>query len=432
MIQLFLVLCGSRLIRRKWWLFFLVGLVWVLSGAFLFVDALDGSLIIPIAWFTVPLIFDGLWAVFSSPARTGAGKALRLVKGGTCLLVALLIFFTPRYSGVVVGLLVGVFLCLDASWRGVSAWVVRYGGWRTGLFFAVLEFLFGAWSFVPWPTAWEGEVGIDTGTLLLLSGASLCSLALRIRRLPLGVSVLSVLNAGEPAYAADAEETGSGEAPGETAIIHIWTPTESMIPVSQGVSRYVAAADKNGVVSAGHAALELPPDLYISHYPAVELERSGPEFAKALRATSENDVPGRFQPSYAEESAGWCASTVRVRLPGLNGRAVRRFWRAYSADTTYNLTNRNCARVVVKALDAGLDGIFAQKMRSPLFLLRFVLTPEFRVAGFMRRRAMAMAWTPGIAMDYVRALWHLVTVLGEVKDAGAGVPEGELPAGETA
>lgn len=418
MIQLFLVLCGSRLIREKWWMFFSLGALWMLLGGFLFLDALDGSLVIPVIYFTIPLALDGAWALLSSLSRVGTGRILRLMKGATCLLMVLLIIFAPRHSGVIIGFLVGLFLCIDATWRGSCAWLVRYDGWRYGLLLAVLEFLFGIWSFVPWPTAWEGTVGIDTGTLLLVSSFTLCFLALRIRLLPHGVSILSVLNRGEKALLIDedAQERGTRE----TVVVHIWTPTGAMAPVNHGVSRYVAAVDKNGVVSTGHAALELPPDVYISHYPAVEIDRSGAQFARALRATPDNNVPGLFQPSYAKESGDWCPSTVRIALPGLNGRAIRCFWREYSADTTYNLTSRNCASAVVKALDAGLDGLFARKVRSPLFLLRFVLTPEFRVAGFMRRRALAaLAWTPGIALDYVRALWHLITVLGEAAEEPA-------------
>ena len=59
MIQLFLVLCGSRLIREKWWMFFSLGALWMLIGGFVFVDALDGALVIPVAYFAIPLAFDG-------------------------------------------------------------------------------------------------------------------------------------------------------------------------------------------------------------------------------------------------------------------------------------------------------------------------------------------------------------------------------------
>jgi hypothetical protein len=342
-----------------------------------------------------------------------------LIKGTACLLVILLILFAPsRHSGMVIGFLAGVFLCVDALWRGASAWVVRYDGWQCGLLLAALEFPFGIWSFVPWPTAWQGQAGLDVGALLMMSACTVCVQALRISRLPHGVSVLSALHRGEKTLLIDLDTEGSGTR--ETAIVHVWTPTGSMVPVSRGVSRYVAAVDKNGVVSTGHAALELAPDVYISHYPAVEIDRSGTEFAGILRAGPDNDVPGLFQPSYAEESADWCPSTVRVPLPGLNGRGIRRFQQAYCADTTYNLTRRNCASAVAKTLDVGLDGLFADKARSPLFLLRLTLSPELAAAGFLRRKAWAMAWTPGIVLDYARALQQLVVALGGVPGEAAG------------
>ncbi|MDR2669994.1 MAG: hypothetical protein LBC14_08610 [Desulfovibrio sp.] len=411
MIQLFLVLCGSRLVRERCWMLFALGALWMFIGGFLFLDALDGSLVFPITYYTIPLAFDGAWAFASFPSRLGGGRAMCLMKGTACLLVILLIFFAPvRHSGMVIGILAGLFLCPDALWRGASAWVVRYDGWQCGLLLAASEFLFGIWSFVPWPTAWEGQAGIDVGTLLLISACTVCVQALRISRLPPGVSVLSALHRGEKALLVDLDDGEPGTR--ETAIVHVWTPTGSMVPVNRGVSRYVAAVDRNGVVSTGHAALELAPDVYVSHYPAVEIDRSGTEFAGILRAVPDNNVPGLFQPNYARESADWCPSTVRVPLPGLNGRGVRRFQQEYCADTTYNLTGRNCASAVAKALDAGLDGLFADKTRSPLFLLHLLLSPELRVAGFLRHRAAAMAWTPGIVLDYARALRHLVIALG--------------------
>ena len=184
--------------------------------------------------------------------------------------------------------------------------------------------------------------------------------------------------------------------------VHVWTPTGQLAPINRGVSRYVAAFKENGVVSAGHAALEAP-GLYISHYPAAELDRSR-DFRRSLRATEDNDMPGHFLPSYAAEVADWSGSTMQVQLKGLNTAALAAFWAAYRCDSTYNLTNRNCSSVVAKALDAGLEGIFAAPARSIYFNMRLFLAPELWVAGFMRRRAGAMAWTPGLVLDYARAL----------------------------
>ncbi len=414
MTQLLLIFCGSRLVRKKWWILFVIGALWAALGIFLWIDALDGVLIVPARYFTIPLILDGAWALMTIFSTTGVARLLRMVKAITCLLVAVLILAAPNHSGMIIGYLVGIFLCVDSCWRGASAWVVQYPGWPRGIAVAIFEFLFGFWSFLPWPDAWEAEVSIDIGTLLLVTACSMCMLAFRLRRVPSCVPIASILSRGAPLFPA-------GDAPGaafrekssaEMVTVHVWTPTDSMVPVNRGVSRYVAAPNKHGVISTGHSALELGLDLYISHYPAVEIDRSGSEFARMLRATPDNNVPGLFQPSYAEECSNWSPSTMQVSLPGLDGDAVRRFWKAYRVDSTYNLTNRNCSSAVAAALDAGMDGIFEKKMTSLLFCLHLLLMPELRVAGFLRARATAMAWTPGITLDYVRALSHIISTLG--------------------
>ncbi|OIV47430.1 hypothetical protein BK025_04335 [Sodalis sp. TME1] len=59
-------------------------------------------------------------------------------------------------------------------------------------------------------------------------------------------------------------------------IVHIWTPEESAAtqPVSRPIiNRYIAAVDADGVISTGHAALEVPGKLYLSLYPAEEIDR---------------------------------------------------------------------------------------------------------------------------------------------------------------
>lgn len=417
MIELLLLLIGARVIRRKWWVVATAGLLWLTLGLFLFVNAFLEDFRIPPSYFAIPLLIDAAFSLISAIHGRRTGRALRFVKAGLFVGLVLLIIDAPWHSDMIVGFLVGAFLVVDSIWRAASAFVVRHAKWRLSLAGAVVEFLLGIWSFLPWPSQWRGEVGSDVGTLLMVSGVGVLTLALRIRHLPPDMSISTVLTRGWPtvpdeeprAKAAASEESGAPPVP-ETVTVHVWTPTGGLVPVSHGVQRYVAALDENGVISTGHAALELPPDLYVSHYPAVEISRSQSEFAHTLRATRDNDVPGLFQPSYQEESAGWCASTRQVPLTGLHTPAMRRFWAAYRRDTTYNLTNRNCSSTVAKVLDAGLEGIFAVEARSPYFLLRLLLTPELWVAGVMRRRAAAMAWTPGIVLDYARALSLIVAL----------------------
>ncbi|EON16420.1 hypothetical protein CMPELA_02065 [Cupriavidus necator] len=59
--------------------------------------------------------------------------------------------------------------------------------------------------------------------------------------------------------------------PGEHALtVHVWTPVGSARGEARRqplVDRYIAAVDRDGVISTGHAALESPEGIYISLYP---------------------------------------------------------------------------------------------------------------------------------------------------------------------
>jgi len=409
MIELYLLLIGARVVRRKWWVLFLLGSAWMLLGAFFFADAFTDTRIRP-TYFALPLLVDAAISLFAAFHAVGTERTLRIGKAVLFVAIALVLVEAPWHVDMIVGMLAGTFLVADASWRATSALVVRYAGWRRSVWGAAFEFLLAITSFMPWPTNWAGEAGADVGLLLMVSASGLCGLALRLRRLPPGLPISAMLTRGWPSApdedAAPAPEALPEREPG-TVTVHIWTPTGALAPV--GIRRYVAAFDEKGGVSTGHAALEAPPDIYISHYPAVEISRTR-NFARTLRATSDNDVGGLFQPSYAEETADWCDSTRRVRLAGLDMRSIQAFWKAYRRDTTYNLTNRNCSSGVAKAIDAGLEGMFEVEARSPYFLMRLLFMPELWVAGVMRRRAAAMAWTPGIVLDYARAIRHIVTL----------------------
>ena len=86
---------------------------------------------------------------------------------------------------------------------------------------------------------------------------------------------------------------------------------------------------------------------------------------------------------------------------------MQAFWQRYRRNTTYNLTHRNCSSTVAHALEAALEGAVGRLhgdragWRS---LLRVLVTPELWVAAQIRKRAVTMAWTPGLALDYARAL----------------------------
>lgn len=187
-------------------------------------------------------------------------------------------------------------------------------------------------------------------------------------------------------------------------IVHVWTPVGSSVdPVKAPlVDRWIAAVDRQGTVSTGHSALELPPDLYISHYRIAEQDRTAQEFRQALHAGAHNNVPGRFLPSYRHEVNLWYEATAHVAFRRFNAQRLRRFWEAYRQDATYNLTNRNCSVVVVLALDVALEGVLAHVRLWPMLAL--LVHPDIYLATMLRKRARSMTWTPGLVLDYARAL----------------------------
>ncbi len=419
MAQLFLLLLGARLIRRRWWVLGTLGLIWMALGTLFFADAFIEEIRITVPYFAAPLLFDACFS-FCGALLFSHIRTLRIAKGLVFLAVAGLLILAPRHSAMAIGILVGTFLSIDGFWRAGSAIVVRIPGWPLSMVKGVVELLLGIWSLSPWPTNYRAEVGSDVGLLLMVSAAGLLSLALRLRHMPPDTPLSSIISNGWPQMPTPAEIIAGPEdepvppvpprRPRETATVHVWTPTGGLPALHHGLKRYIAAVDAQGNVSTGHSALQLPPDTYISHYPAVEIDHGPSDFARILRATEENDVPGLFQPNYIEESAGWCPSSFQVKIKDIDGDAVRAFWAVYREDSTYNLTYRNCSSAVVTALDAGLEGVFEEAARSPRFLVRLLVSTELLVAGMLRHRATTMAWTPGLVLDYVRALSQILNM----------------------
>jgi hypothetical protein len=192
-------------------------------------------------------------------------------------------------------------------------------------------------------------------------------------------------------------------------VVHIWTPVGSAENPERRllIDRYVAAVDGKGMISTGHSSLELLPDIYISHYPLLEIDHSPEDFVHSLRATAENDVPGKFQPSYALESADWCPADAQVEFHTYDANRLRAHWEAYRRDNTYNLTNRNCSVTVAVALEAALEGMLDDGTAWRHFFL-LVANPDLWIAALLRARAESMTWTPGLVLDYARALHSIV------------------------
>ncbi len=269
----------------------------------------------------------------------------------------------------------------------------------------------------PYPTHYTGTLPFCLGLFLIFGGTNMLVLAARVRciernpafNMSRRSSLLPDADSVARASQFDRSEWDGPPADHERALtVHVWTPIgSSKAQHHLVVDRYIAAVDVSGTISTGHAALESPEGIYISLYPAAEIDRLPSEFGRILRATRENDVPGMFQPDYATESTAWCPSTVRVRIRNYDPAKLHAFWERYRANTTYNLTHRNCSSTVGYVLEAAIDGA-VDRLRGGGTgwggFLRVLVTPELWVAAQIRKRAATMAWTPGLALDYARAL----------------------------
>ena len=419
MVKLMMILLGVDYLRNRWRSLMATGWLLLIVGIGVFTDALDGALGFPIMFVGWLLLIEGLLTLAVAWAGVGGQRRLRYAKGIAFVLAAALIF-ESHHGHFILSLLIGIAFLFDGLLQATSALVVRYRRYRVALAFAIFEILFAIFMIQPYPTHYKGTVPYSVGVIFMFAGWNLIIVATRMRTLgsnPAMWDDASTEAAGQAISkqgarpALQASEWDGPPAEDEPALtVHVWTPVGSSKGETQRrpiVDRYIAAVDRNGVISTGHAALESPEGIYVSLYPAVEIDRSPDDFARLLRATRENDVPGLFQASYATESKAWCPSTVRVRIRNYDPFGLDRFWRNYRVDTTYNLTHRNCSSSVARALEAALEGAAGRLygVRAGWgALFRMMVTPELWVAAQIRKRAVTMAWTPGLTLDYARAL----------------------------
>jgi uncharacterized membrane protein HdeD (DUF308 family) len=416
MIRLVLLLLGVEYLRKRWRSILLIGLIWLLAGLVIFIDALDNAMYFPINFFAYLFLVEGLATLAVAWTGVGGQRILRYVKGGAVVLAAMLIFAGHHHGNFLLSMIFGTLFLADGLIQCISAYMVRYRRWRVAFSWGLAEIALAIFFYQPYPTHYVGTLPYCLGLFLMFGGANLMGLAARVRRMSgnpaLSESAHSAVQPDEHLASAYTQVEWEGPpAEHEQALtVHVWTPAGSARSPTQHypiVDRYIAAVDVNGVISTGHAALESPEGIYISLYPRTEIDRSPDDFGRLLRATRENDVPGVFQPDYATESKAWCLSTVQVRIRNYDPRQLQAFWRRYRCDTTYNLTHRNCSSTVARALEAAIDGavgrLYGDRAGWRVFF-RILATPELWVAAQIRKRAVTMAWTPGLTLDYSRAL----------------------------
>ncbi|ANN76413.1 HdeD family acid-resistance protein [Bordetella flabilis] len=412
--SLVLLLLGVGYLRERARALLITGSLFLLAGIVVFIDALDNALYFPLNLFALLFVVDGLATLVIAQSGVGGQRVLRYAKGVFVLLAGALILAGHHHGHFALSMIFGSLFLVDGLIQCIAAYVVRYERWRYVFASGVAEVLLAIFFFQPYPTHYVGTVPYCLGLFLAISGLKLLWLARRVRNLDTNPALAANPSPGfMPTRAEGPVQTVFDGPPLESEralTVHVWTPSGSAKAQTRHypvVDRYIAAVDVNGVVSTGHAALESPEGVYVSLYPAQEIDHSPDQFGALLRATADNNVPGVFQPDYPTESKAWCPSTVQVRIRNYDAARLQAFWDEYRRDTTYNLTHRNCSSSVSRALEAALDGVVGRLHGDAAgwrVLLRLLLTPELWVAAQIRKRALTMAWTPGLTLDYARAL----------------------------
>ncbi|MCX8280346.1 hypothetical protein OSJ77_09095 [Phyllobacterium sp. 0TCS1.6C] len=411
MIRLVFLLLGARALKPIWRLLTVAGIVWILLGVAILFDLSDGALSVVLDTLAIFLVVEGLVEIAAAASLGLRQHWIDALRGASFLVAAFLVFNVPWDDNIGAAMVFGAAFLIDGLFRISTAFVVHSPRWRVGIAAGVIEVGLAMAILMSWPVPHHLTVPFCFALLLLTSGYGLVRLALPLRQLPDGGSVTSL-----PLYAARNWQggvarpvipagDGAADRNDQALNVYVWTAVGSIKDPERRllIDRYIAAVDKKGVISTGHAALELEPDLYVSHYPASDIDHSPDDFRAMLSAGHENDVPGKFNISLAQEAADWCFPDQKVTFRKFDAAALRAFWAVYSRDDTYNLTARNCSTSVIQALDAAVEGAsYTGHVWRDLW--KIISNPQFWLLRIVRGRAEAMTWTPGLVLDYARLL----------------------------
>jgi uncharacterized membrane protein HdeD (DUF308 family) len=419
--NLAMLLLGPGNLHRNRWYITALGAVLFVTGLFIIIDASDTVTLIALEAFGWVMVVMGLAKMaFSLLAGGGGMPSLFGFQGLVLVLIGIAVADFPQQSENAVPWLFGLALLLNGLYQTLSALIIRYPNWGWFLASGVAHLMFGGMLFLEWKEAVNWVVPIFLGAGFILMGLTTLRAALRLSRdlrySGSGTDWMAVRYfldfhvAGrfrKQYLSTDPQMPPRINDTHDDLLVHIWTPTTvaKVDSASNPVSRYVVARDPDGKFTVGHSALEMGPDVYISHCDGdpTAFENSN-EVWKTLRS---KDVPGVFLPTFEEEIKTYVQPSATIRFRNFSARQLRTFWSMYRNVTAYNFTNRNCSVAVALALEAALMGSLATNHR--LRTLFYLLTnKDLWVAHFIRWKAREMVWTPGMMLDYVIALHRVV------------------------
>jgi hypothetical protein len=331
-----------------------------------------------------------------------------MLRGFAMLVVACLVLDFPWDNSITAGALFSAVFIFNGLLRIGSSCLIRYPAWRQSCALGFAYLVMAGLLLTNWPLRDALNVSFCVGLALLATGWVMVRGGLRLKRLPPGSDLASIEVYDNRRYlplTVKPDPVAGKTAPGTPMVVHVWTAVDATVdriklPI---IERYIVALSRKGNASSGHAALECGPALYINHHPRDRLRINAQNVLQEARATPENNRAGHWGSSYLEEEAKGRPSTVKIRFRIYSPFYLQAFWDGYRQDDTYNFTHRNCSSVVVQAVDAAMEGVFADK---PFWrtLLRLMFHPDMWLAGSARVRAESLAWSPGLALDYISAV----------------------------
>lgn len=422
MLQIACLLLGEKFMHQQSIWLLIGGVLWALLGLVILCDELVQTHYIPVVWISIFTLIESLITLSVANSGIGSQKFILFLKGGLFFLVSVSLLIDDNYSHLILSIVLGFNYLLLAIFSIVSALVVRNRLWKHTIWLGGFYLLFAMVILFPYPISYQSTFPIVLAVLLMLSGISSIRFSNKLWVIRHGQTIFTLM--ADSALSkkefeqqeikidaimlmTDEQQMSINLSHTLPLTVHIWTPegsanvTPRPLPV---INRYIAAVDNNGVISTGHAALEIRNQIYISLYPIEDIDRSPSEFLNKLKATEENNVAGEFQSDYVSEVSQWCRSDFQIHFYHYNAVNLAIFWQKYRQIELYNLTYRNCSSSVAYALEAALEGVLADKSNNFLMLGKLLLAPELWVASQIRQRAISMAWTPGLVMDYSRAL----------------------------
>jgi uncharacterized membrane protein HdeD (DUF308 family) len=175
---------GIEEVRKRWFWFFMVGLLLILLGTI----AIGSSVLMTLATMELIgwlLIGTGLFQIIHAFSTRGwNGFFVDLLSGILSTVVGALIAASPAATAVTLTLLIAMFLIFGGVSRIVVAISFRFPNWIWLLVHGLINLWLGVAIWQEWPFSGLWVIGLFVGIDMIFNGWSLVMLALAAKSLP--------------------------------------------------------------------------------------------------------------------------------------------------------------------------------------------------------------------------------------------------------